>query len=294
METQMTSENMTARFASAQPIWPVGREKEMNLLVDFWAVVELPAGVPQGDAVLRVAASSVYRAFVDSRFVGHGPAIGPHGFYRVDEWPLGALAAGEHVVAIEVASYNVNGFYLINQPGFVQAEVLAGERVLACTGDGGFEARILPERIQRVQRSDFQRPFVEVYAMGEDFDRWRRDPDALGKAAPCRTQDSKKLLPRRVKLPRFETTPPRTLLRSGTSKAVAVTKPWRDRSLAGIGPQLLGFTMDQLEVALSDELQAIGVAGVQDVNAAYAPQTPLDLAAGEFHILVLSRCSIDG
>lgn len=284
VETQMTHDNMTARFTSARPIWPAGREKEMNLLVGFRAVVKLPSGASRGDAVLRVAASTIYRAFVDGRFVGHGPAVGPHGFYRLDECPLDALGAGEHVVAIEVASYNVNGFYVINQPGFVQAEMLAGGRVLAFTGDG-FEARILPERIQKVQRTNFQRPFVEGYAMSEDFDRWRSDPSALRDAVSCQTQDPKALLPRRVNLPRFEITPPRTLLRSGESKAVTAAKPWRDKSLAGIDAKLLGFTMDQLDVVLSDELQAVGTAAVRNVNSAYAPQTPLDLAAGEFHIL---------
>ena len=40
------------------------------------------------DAVLRVATSGLYRATVDGKFLGHGPARAGHGYFRIDEWPL--------------------------------------------------------------------------------------------------------------------------------------------------------------------------------------------------------------
>jgi len=67
---------------------------------------------------LRLTAATEYRAFLSGEFLGQGPARGPHGFFRVDEWPLAVhLCAGTNSIAIEVAGYNVNSFaLLINLP----------------------------------------------------------------------------------------------------------------------------------------------------------------------------------
>ena len=71
-------------FRGAKPIWPSGRETEMNLSVGFRAVIQAEAG---GQATLRVAAATIYRAWVKG-VRGRGPARGPHGYYRVDDWDL--------------------------------------------------------------------------------------------------------------------------------------------------------------------------------------------------------------
>ncbi|MHC4743542.1 MAG: hypothetical protein ACYS8Z_16635, partial [Planctomycetota bacterium] len=151
-----------ASFDSARAIWPEGREKEMNLSVGFRAVFDCPAG--EG-AVLRIAGSSLYRIYLNGEFAGHGPARGPHGHCRVDEWSLKGVKTSGNVLAIEAAGYNVNSFYLLDQPSFVQAEVVSDGKVLASTaGDGAkFEAAILKQRLQKVQRYSFQRPFIEYY-----------------------------------------------------------------------------------------------------------------------------------
>ena len=140
---------MTASFLSARPIWPAGRATEMNRFVGFRAIVPPTASRP---VTLRVTASSVYRAYVDGVFVGHGPARGPHGRFRVDEWALDDyLGADEALVAIEAVGYNVNSYYLLDQPAFVLAEVRAGDDIFASTaGDGArFEATLLHEHVQR-------------------------------------------------------------------------------------------------------------------------------------------------
>jgi len=162
-------------FRSAKPVWPKGRETEMNVTVGVRAVVEAPADKGQ-KVVLRVAAATIYRAWLSGSFLGCGPARGPHGFYRVDEWDLtGKLSPGKNVVAIEVAGYNCNSYYLLDQPSFCQAEIAAGDRVLASTGGDGvpFRMGVLDDRLQKVQRYSFQRPFVEVYNLKPDYDRWR-------------------------------------------------------------------------------------------------------------------------
>lgn len=129
-------------FTSARPVWPEGREKEMNLSVGFRAAVD---GAAANNAVIRLTGSTVYRIFVNNEFLGYGPARGPHGYCRVDEWPLkDRCRPGPNVIAIEVAGYNVNSYYHLDQPSFLQAEIVDGGKVIASTaGDGTlFEAKI--------------------------------------------------------------------------------------------------------------------------------------------------------
>ena len=140
--------------------------------------------------VLRVAAATIYRAWLNGHFLGCGPARGPHGYFRVDQWDLGGkLQPGKNVIALEVAGYNANSYYLLDQPSFLQAEVVAGDRVLASTAGEGekFAAQVLDYRVQKVQRYSFQRPFTEVYRLKPEWDRWRKD----AAAPPGRNRDGR-------------------------------------------------------------------------------------------------------
>ncbi|MCX7804583.1 MAG: hypothetical protein N3A38_05265, partial [Planctomycetota bacterium] len=105
-----------AFFQSARPIWPAGAAGQMNASAGFRAVFRL-AGDATG-AVLRVAARSFYRAWVNGEFAGRGPARGPHGFERVDEWDVGRLLRpGRNLVAIEVNAYHANSYCRADGPG---------------------------------------------------------------------------------------------------------------------------------------------------------------------------------
>ena len=55
---------------------------ERNLLVEFRAGWTAQGTEP---VTLRLAASTLYRFYVNGQFDGHGPAKAGHGFYRVDE-----------------------------------------------------------------------------------------------------------------------------------------------------------------------------------------------------------------
>src|SRR4051812_17494689 len=120
------------QFKTARPIWPAGRETEMNLLVDFRATFQRPGSSP---VIVRLAGSTLYRLVVNGEFAGHGPARAGHGFYRVDEWDITPhLRGGRNEVTVEVAGYNANSYYLLNQPSFLQAEIVSAQTVLAATG----------------------------------------------------------------------------------------------------------------------------------------------------------------
>jgi alpha-L-rhamnosidase len=276
----------TARFNAAQPVWPAGRETEMNLTVGFRTVLAAPA--PQ-HAVLRVAASTLYRARVNGQFVGHGPTRGPHGYYRVDEWDLsGKLGAEQNVVSLEVAGYNCNSYYLLDQPSFLQAEVLADGKVLASTaGDGvPFTAAVLEHRVQKVQRYSFQRPFIEVYRLQPNTDRWLREPAAPWSVVECQVQPEKSLLPRHVLAPEFAVIPPlRHVAQGRIERLPTVPKLWKDRSLVQIGPKLKGYPESELAVALSTELQHLKSTQTAASDQPYRAQDELALAEQTYQIL---------
>ncbi|WP_438483001.1 alpha-L-rhamnosidase-related protein [Oleiharenicola lentus] len=230
----------------------------MNLTVGFSATIQKPSASP---LTLRLTGHSLYRIFVNGKFAGHGPARAAHGFYRVDEIDLTAqLRVGDNVIAIEVAGYNANSYYLLNQPSFLQAEVIAGERVLASTAGEGhpFAATVIKERVQKVQRYSFQRPFSEVWQLAPGWDDWRTKPLFDSAALRLTVVEPKALLPRGVAYSRFELKSPVQQLGAGSLEIVPLpAKPWKDRSLTWIGPKLAGYPEAELAAIPSLEIQTV-------------------------------------
>lgn len=79
------SSAFAALFKSAKPVWPQGRETEKNLFVGFHANFTV---TNEAKVWLRATGATLYRVYVNGEFIAHGPARGPHGFYRVDELDL--------------------------------------------------------------------------------------------------------------------------------------------------------------------------------------------------------------
>jgi len=266
------------KFRSALPVWPKGRETELNLTVRFRAVFDAP---PQG-AVLRIAGSSLYRVWVNGVFRHHGPARAARGFFRVDEIGLDAcLRPGRNVVAIEVAGYNVNSYYLLDQPSFLQAEVVAGTAVLASTGDQGarFEAAICRERVQKIHRYSFQRTFAEAWRLEGDSSAWTRDPAAAFAAVECAPQEARALIPRRVPYPEFHCRGPVTAAGAGRlERRPEPVSLKRDRSITRIGPNYRGFREAELDAAPGLEAQRYG-------SVQTAPADGTSFGAGTYRIL---------
>ena len=241
------------RFKAAKPVWASEREEEMNVSLVFSADIDIddPVGV-----ILRVTGSTIMRIRVNNEFAGYGPARGPHGWFRIDEWDLSRrLGKGHNTVQIEVSGYNSNSYYLLDQPSFLIAEIedtdgniLAATAVSESDGAPSLFSAIdqTGRRLQKVQRFSFQRPFVEVYD-----DRRPYGAVSLAEQPPVR------FLPRRVPYPEFAVLRPTAWLRRGKLSERTVEKPWRDRSLTHISPKLKGYKMDELEVILSDEVQAL-------------------------------------
>ncbi len=276
-------------FQSAVPVWPEGRDAEMNCFAGFRAEFE-SAGTEREPVTLRVAAATIYRAWVNGQFVGHGPARAGHEYYRVDVWDITKhLKPGKNLVAIEVAGYNANSYYLLDQPSFVQAEVRRGDVVLAATGfpEAPFDAAVLDYRVQKVRRFSFQRPFIEVYRMTPDSQTWRSDPAAAFEKVALVQTDGKRLLARGVGVPEFAQVAPIRSVASGKLVPQAVATYWKDRSMTNVGDKLKGFPEEELAAKPSQEAQEFVSEPETTEETAYDPQTPFALSTREYRILDL-------
>lgn len=142
-------------FLNAKPIYLKGRSTEMNTLATFRTVL-----TQSGNALLRVTAASYYRAFLDGRFLGYGPARAAKGYARVDELPF-TLDGGEHELIIEVEGFYCESLSTVHQPSFCLAEVFVNDAPVAWTGEH-FEGYAPKYHVQKVDRYSIQRHFSEV------------------------------------------------------------------------------------------------------------------------------------
>ena len=151
-------------FHKSRPVWADGLEREINVTCGFYAKVERKS---EKQYFMKLAGSSFYRLFLNGKFVYYGPARCAHGYYRVDEIDLtGQLKDGENDLAIEVVGYNVNSFYSLDQPSFLQAELFEDGKTIAATGeDGNFIGFVLKQRRRKIQRFSFQRAIGESYLL---------------------------------------------------------------------------------------------------------------------------------
>ena len=276
-------------FLSAKPIWPQGRDKEMNLFVGFRAVFEAPR---KGNVKLRVAGATLYRIYLNGKFFAWGPARGPHDYFRVDSWEITPLLSdGKNLLCIEVAGYNVNSYYVLNQPSFLMAEVTSNSSVLVSTGGAGvqFKATILSERVQKVQRYSFQRAFSEVYRLDAGLADWRENADASRALVECSSFAPRNLIERRVPYPTYEMRQPDQVCSSGSFRwgRNAPRSLAEDRSVpfgAKISSHLLGFPEQEMASIPYLELQRTESVVNSRIDEAYDCHRPIALAASDFRI----------
>ena len=197
----MTRSMSAVRFEAAEPIWTTAEKGEINSSVVFTAPFEWDGASPLS---LRLAGCSVFKVFVNGAFAAYGPARGPHGWFRMDEWDLSRVARkGDNRLAILGVAYNTTTYYVVEHEPFLQAEVLAGGAVVRATGDGRWDAHPT-ERVRKTRRYSIQRAQTEVYAVPGPllWEGWKRDGFAGGTLPVVRTP-AVKLLERGAPYPAF-------------------------------------------------------------------------------------------
>ncbi len=238
-------------FKKAVPVWPAGRSLEMNVTARFTA--EIDGGKK---TLLRMTGASLYRLFINGKLAAHGPARGPKYFHRVDEMILtDHLQPGRNVLAFEAAGYNINNFYTMDQPSFFQAEIECDDEIVAFTAPhGGMPCDVVGERVQRVQKYTFQRPFVEVWRLGDaytaSFDRMTAG------LTPLEQVEDKVYLPRRVPFASLAPLYAEELVAAGSFTVDEASNWWRGKATNPITPALKGYPPEMLEIDLAGEYGA--------------------------------------
>jgi alpha-L-rhamnosidase len=279
-------------FSYAKPVFPNGMETDMNRFIGFRAVFKTP---DEGHIWLRITGSSIYRVQLNGQFIAHGPARGPHGYFRVDEIMLPddlflKTSGKVNLLTVELASYNVNSFYLLDQPGFLQAEAVTDRgELLAATGsvENGFTAYNLSYRIQKVPRYSFQRTFSEVYRLNGTSLSWLGDSSTCAlPELPCKVFSEKQLLPRRIAFPDYALRQPTAIVATGTTEPFTSTQPlWKDRSFVHIEPpRFKGFQETELEAAPSLEIQKYR-SHLEAVDSLYDPAKSISFPSQTCYIL---------
>ncbi|MBQ7915622.1 MAG: hypothetical protein IJ315_02390 [Firmicutes bacterium] len=222
-----------------QAVWAKGLSEEKNIMVTYQYKL-----TPAQDAKLVMAASNLYRLFVNGELVGYGPARAAHGYSRMDEYSLAKWAGKETVLAAEVYSANINTYYTVDERPFFAAEILSGGEVVAEGKD--FAAYHMTERVQKVRRFSFQRTFTEIYHLTDNPAAFYGGK--VGGRTPIETEavPCNQLIERRVNYPTLETLSGWGV-EYGQLGIDETVEPWRDRTYEGAGtPAIKGFKPAEL------------------------------------------------
>ncbi|MBP3666915.1 MAG: hypothetical protein J6K29_07665 [Clostridia bacterium] len=251
-------------FRAATPVWEKGTAKVMNRTVCF--VATLPA--TNQPVKLVAAASCSFLLTVNGAYVAHGPARCCHGYFRVDEYDLSKyLTKDVNTVALRVASYNVNAFSYLNQPGFLCAEITVGGEIVAATGADGFKAYPVTERVQKVQRYSFQRTFVETYKLSEGAFDYEINPNTAVAPVEVEPAVAGHFLCRDIPMgEEDEPVYPVSVIHRGQLSYSEKEHYYNSREIGDIGPHYLAYRENELEYASHREVGKCDPHGQVDVT----------------------------
>ena len=227
-------------FVKAKAVWVKGKSLEMNFSCFFYAH-------PQKKGILRITGSSFYRVFLNGELIGYGPARAAHGIFRIDEYPLDSGS-----LVIEAVGYNSFGYYQINQPSFLQAEVIIDSQVIFATGDN-IPCAINIAKIQKVMKYSWQRAFCESYEYSNNPYIMLQDPEKYLVKSEIEEQNyDKKYLKRNIPLPQFFNADGQvceTGIFERKEKA-----PYRDRYM--LNDVFKIFKLEELELNVNDDVSS--------------------------------------
>ena len=194
----LAADGSAVSFRLAEGVW--GKDRVgTNSYIRFKVSFDAAAGE---NPILRITASTVYRAVLNGKYVGYGPARAAEGFFKVDEWPLAGALKPKNELVVDVAGYECKSYQYVVQPPFLQAEVVSGGRILAATA-----AEPAGAPCPVFAAADIPRDAAgAVYSRQRGFpgERYEVDPDAKPVPVPLVKTPPVKLRPRAVPYPEFK------------------------------------------------------------------------------------------
>ncbi|HEX3020918.1 MAG TPA: hypothetical protein VHP81_00805, partial [Lachnospiraceae bacterium] len=174
---------------------------------------------------------------------------------------------------IEVVGYNINSYYTLDQPSFLSCEVEQNGNVTAYTSGSIIKCYEFQERVQKVQRYSFQRPFIEVYRINQLSEDVKMHPDINLIEQEIEIVENKNYIARDVRYPNYELLLPSELVECGKADFTYQKENiFKDRSYVHIRDSLKGYQINELNEHLSTELQNISFirsAKKEDVGTEY-------------------------
>lgn len=239
-------------FLKAQPVWASGMENEKNYELCFRSHLKKRKGM-----TLRVATSDEYQLFVDGNLAAFGPARTAKGYFKIDEIELTPFFQNEYaIVVLMVLSARINSYSLMDQSPFVSAEIICGRDCIIWTDtDGTFPAFHRPCRIQKVQRISYQRTFAEAYRLSSSDMLFFTHPNCSLSPCVLSLSQQKKYLIRDVRYPQYPYAAAKIIDCGNVNFDGICDAPYRDWSYTEIGPTLRGFSIDELDERMTDEVQ---------------------------------------
>ena len=181
-------------FRFAKPIFPKGKNTEMNVFATFKATVPSIK-----NAEIKLAAYTFYSLYVNGEHVAFGPARTAKGYARVDVIDLDKYNKdGENEIVIGVMGYYCRALSTVHQPSFLCAEISRGDEVIAYTGRD-FEVFLPASHVQKTERYSVQRHFTEVWELSGNK-TWTDDADRC----ECEAVDSLTYIDRVAPYPYYE------------------------------------------------------------------------------------------
>ncbi|MBQ7599656.1 MAG: hypothetical protein IJU57_03175 [Clostridia bacterium] len=234
-------------------VWLKGLSEEKNVLASFRYICR-----QSGDLRIRLAASNLYRLFVNGELTGYGPARAAHGYTRTDEYTVEKAVPqdGELIITAEVYSAQVNNYYIVKEHAYFACEILSGGEIIAEADD--FESYRITERVQKTRRYSFQRCFTEAYRLTGDPAGFRKGKGPAGVPWEKEEVHTNILLSRGVSYPVFELKAP-DLLRSGSFETIT-KDPAEGYDYAEEDEKIGGFAVSELEedlIAQADSVHCI-------------------------------------
>lgn len=159
------------KMQKAQPVWGENLKNRYNQFLGFHTCLDY-----EGAALIRIAARSYYRLYVDGKMKASGPARTAEHYCRVDEIPV--CFTGETHIAVEVAALNKPEKYCNDctmEPGLFLCEIIDGTgRVLRATGKKEWEYTELTYRLSLVETMSHSRGILEAYELDPDSFLWQK------------------------------------------------------------------------------------------------------------------------
>ena len=190
--------------------------------------------------ILHITGATLYRVYLNNRFIFYGPARAAHGYIRFDEIEL-SVTDGENVLCVEVAGYNCPSFYTMNIKSFLQAEIFEDERSIAFTGRDFAAISLDKIRERAVYRYSYQRAFTEVYYLDnhDKFTNWKTEDF---ESEPInRYVYEEKIIPRMFANPEFRVEECRNVIKRGHFKSKNDLNNYEKRHITGLSYEIKGF-----------------------------------------------------